>query len=157
MKQTINSLLGISFNLSFEWTASMIWAVLEPGAAHMSSTHWWGLMSMRRGGTILTASCLLILPYIPSCINITSCHSKYNIATYSLGFCYHESVKLLEFGWFLDYKTRSIDLPTKVVRIPGQWLRRFDFDTVNDNILHVRDIGLFNDIQDLHSSTIQCK
>lgn len=42
---------------------SMIWAVFDPGAAHISRILWWGSIFMRRGGIILTASCLLMLPW----------------------------------------------------------------------------------------------
>jgi len=43
-------------------SASTIWAVLEPGAAHMSSTEWPHCTSSSSGGIMDTASWRLMLP-----------------------------------------------------------------------------------------------
>lgn len=42
--------------------SSRHWAVLLPGAAHMSNTEWCDLMSQRRGGNMLTISYLVAKP-----------------------------------------------------------------------------------------------
>ena len=57
----------------------MSWAVLEPGAAHMSSTLWWGLTSRSRGGIMLTASWRLMLPCSVKFkgMHLTFCWSTY--------------------------------------------------------------------------------
>mmetsp|Transcript_160 Transcript_160/g.660 ORF Transcript_160/g.660 Transcript_160/m.660 type:complete len:287 (+) Transcript_160:509-1369(+) len=44
------------------WSFSRSWKVLEPGAAHMSSTLWCGWTSSSRGGIMDTASCRVMVP-----------------------------------------------------------------------------------------------
>lgn len=51
------------------WSAisnSRIYAVLLPGAAHISKTEWCALTSSSKGGIILTISYLVIKPQSPS-------------------------------------------------------------------------------------------
>ena len=73
--------MGIGSNasgeaVSGEWIASISCAVLEPGAAHMSSTKWCGFTSRNSGGSIDTASCREMLPTSVSCTS--SCWKRLN-------------------------------------------------------------------------------
>jgi hypothetical protein len=45
------------------WSISRSWKVLEPGAAHMSSTTWSGLMLRKKAGIMETTSWRVMLPY----------------------------------------------------------------------------------------------
>ena len=45
---------------------------MDPGAAHMSRTRWWGSTSRKRGGTMDTASCR-VMPPASFCSFMNSC------------------------------------------------------------------------------------
>ncbi len=98
---------------------SIICAVFEPGAAHMSRTLWWGFTSRKNGGIMLTASWREMWPFLKwSKWDAMYTGKKEKASSYHFSVLHKERMKLAHDVISAQCSTWGLHVPTIAFGIP---------------------------------------